>query len=224
MANISRFGKCGGSARAVWVWKLRPFWTSLGDLGGLLGQQDGLDVGQHAALRDGDTAHEFVQLFVVAYGQLQVTGIDSCLLVVTGGIAGQFQDLCGQILHDGGQVDGGSGTHAFGVISLAQEAVDPAYGKLETGSCRPALGLAANFSALSTSRHLEVILSAGIEAKCDEPLRQDYLKLSGGSGEFSRAANWVTRARLAWMGACPKLRSQEGRRKYLDNAGVIHPS
>ncbi len=34
----------------------------LGGFLGLLGQQHGLDVGQHAALSDGHSAHEFVQL------------------------------------------------------------------------------------------------------------------------------------------------------------------
>ena len=33
--------------------------------GGLLGQEDGLDVGQDAALGDGDTGQQLVQLLVV---------------------------------------------------------------------------------------------------------------------------------------------------------------
>uniref|UniRef100_A0A9J8D2U0 Histone H2A n=3 Tax=Cyprinus carpio TaxID=7962 RepID=A0A9J8D2U0_CYPCA len=49
---------------------------------GLLGQQHGLDVGQHAALSDGHSAQEFVELLVVAHRQLQVTGNDAGLLVV----------------------------------------------------------------------------------------------------------------------------------------------
>uniref|UniRef100_A0A8B9TYP0 Histone H2B n=1 Tax=Anas zonorhyncha TaxID=75864 RepID=A0A8B9TYP0_9AVES len=51
---------------------------------GLLGQQHGLDVGQHPALRDGDLAQQLVELLVVADGQLQVAGDDARLLVVAG--------------------------------------------------------------------------------------------------------------------------------------------
>lgn len=39
-------------------------------LAGLLGQQDGLDVGQDASLSDGDPAEQFVQLLVVADSEL----------------------------------------------------------------------------------------------------------------------------------------------------------
>jgi hypothetical protein len=39
---------------------------------------------------------------------LQVTRDDAGLLVVTGGVTGQLEDLSGQVLHDGSQVDGGT--------------------------------------------------------------------------------------------------------------------
>ena len=81
---------------------------SLGGFVGLLGQENGLDVGQNTTLSDGDTGEKFVQLFVVADGQLQVTRDDAGLLVVTGGVTGQLEDLSGQVLHDGSQVDGGT--------------------------------------------------------------------------------------------------------------------
>ena len=42
---------------------------------GLLGQQHRLDVGQDAALSDGDFAQQLVQLLVVAVSQLQVTRV-----------------------------------------------------------------------------------------------------------------------------------------------------
>ena len=74
--------------------------------------------------------HQLVQLLVVSDGELQMTRINSCLLVIAGSIAGQLQDLCRQILHHGRQVDRGTGTHALGVVPLAQETVDPADGEL----------------------------------------------------------------------------------------------
>ncbi|KAA8587053.1 hypothetical protein FQN60_000889, partial [Etheostoma spectabile] len=65
---------------------------------GLLGQQDGLDVGQDTALGNGHTAKQFVQLLIVAHSQLEVTRDDTSLLVVSGGVASQLQDLSGEIL------------------------------------------------------------------------------------------------------------------------------
>eukprot|EP00095_Tigriopus_kingsejongensis_P012306 snap_masked-scaffold2342_size16862-processed-gene-0.0 protein:Tk12306 transcript:snap_masked-scaffold2342_size16862-processed-gene-0.0-mRNA-1 annotation:"PREDICTED: uncharacterized protein LOC103140673" len=101
---------------------------------GLLGQKNGLDVGEHTTLGDGHTREQLVQLLVVTDGQLQVTGDDAGLLVVTGSIAGQLEDLSRQVLHDGGQVDGGSGSHTLGIVALAEETMDSAHGELETSS------------------------------------------------------------------------------------------
>jgi hypothetical protein len=118
------------------VWLLMRL-TVLGDLGllfGLLGQQDGLDVWQDTSLGDGDSGQELVQLLVVADGQLQVTGDDSGLLVVASGVPCQLEDLSGQVLHDGSQVDWSSGTDALGVVSFAQETMDTTDRELKTGT------------------------------------------------------------------------------------------
>merc|ERR1719178_214393 len=56
--------------------------------GGLLGQEDGLDVGEDAALGDGDAGQQLVQLLVIPDGQLEVPGDDPGLLVVPGGVSG----------------------------------------------------------------------------------------------------------------------------------------
>ena len=45
---------------------------SLGRLLGLLGQQDGLDVGEDSALGDGDSSQQFVQFFIVSDGELRI--------------------------------------------------------------------------------------------------------------------------------------------------------
>ena len=60
---------------------------------GFLGEEHSLDVGEDTTLGDGDTGEELVQLFVIADGELEVTGDDPGLLVVTGGIAGKLEDL-----------------------------------------------------------------------------------------------------------------------------------
>ena len=71
----------------------------------LLGQKDGLDVGQDTSLGDGHTAQQLVQLLVVADGQLKVARVDSRLLVVAGSVAGQLEHFSGEVLQNSGQVD-----------------------------------------------------------------------------------------------------------------------
>ncbi|KAG7273077.1 hypothetical protein CRUP_024807 [Coryphaenoides rupestris] len=119
--------------------------------------EDGLDVGQHAALSDGHSAQQLVELLVVADGQLQVAGDDAGLLVVAGGVSGELQDLSGQVLEHSRQVDGSSGTDALSVVPLAEESVDTADGELEPGTGRAGLGLGPGFaSGLASSRHLSL--------------------------------------------------------------------
>ena len=98
----------------------------------LLGEKDSLDVGEDTTLSDGDSREKLVQLLVIADGELQVTGDDSGLLVVTGGIASQLEDLSSEVLEDGSQVDRGTSTNALSVVALAEEPVDTANGELET--------------------------------------------------------------------------------------------
>ena len=60
-----------------------------------------MDLGQDTTLGDGDTTEELVQLFVVSDGELQVSGDDSRLLVVSGGVTGQFEDFGRQVFENG---------------------------------------------------------------------------------------------------------------------------
>ena len=101
---------------------------------GLLGQKHGLDVWQHTTLSDGDAGEQLVQLFVVTDSQLQVTGDDSGFLVVAGCVTCQLENLSGQVFHDGGQVHGGSGTDALGVVAFAQQTVDTTDWELKSGA------------------------------------------------------------------------------------------
>ena len=99
---------------------------------GLLGEKDGLDVGEDTTLSDGDSGEKFVQLLVITDGQLQVTGDDPGLLVVTGSIASQLENFSSQVLHHGSQVDGGTSAHPLGVIPLAEKTVNTTDGELES--------------------------------------------------------------------------------------------
>merc|ERR1712212_887464 len=100
---------------------------------GLLGEKDSLDVGEDTSLSNGDSSQEFVQLFVITDGQLQVTGDDPGLLVVTGGVACQFKDLSCQVFHNSGQVDGGTSTNTFSIITLAKQTMNSTDGELKSG-------------------------------------------------------------------------------------------
>ncbi|XP_034957403.2 uncharacterized protein LOC118077782 [Zootoca vivipara] len=73
------------------------------------GERDGLDIGQDAALGDGDFAQQLVELFVVADGQLQVSGNDPGLLVVASSVAGQLEDFGRQNFRMSGRGKGGKG-------------------------------------------------------------------------------------------------------------------
>ena len=122
----------GGPEKGLLCWMANAC-LSLGLLG-LLGEEDGLDVGQDTSLGDGDTGQELVQLLVVTDGELKVTGDDPGLLVVTSGVAGQLEDLSGEVLHDSGQVDGGTSSDTFGVVALPQKAVNSTDGELQASS------------------------------------------------------------------------------------------
>lgn len=52
-----------------------------------------MDVGKNTALGDGDVTEKLVQLLVIADGELEMTGDDAGLLVVTCGISSQLEDL-----------------------------------------------------------------------------------------------------------------------------------
>lgn len=65
-----------------------------------------MNVGKDTTLGDRHMAEQLVQLFIVANGELEMTGNDARLLVVTRGVAGKFENFGGQILENGCEVDG----------------------------------------------------------------------------------------------------------------------
>lgn len=117
----------------------------------LLGQKDSLDVGQDTSLGDGHSRKQFVQLLVITDGQLQMSGDDPGLLVVSGSVSSQLQNLSSQIFHDCSKVDWGSSSNPLGIVSLAEKTMDPSDGELKTGTAGPGLALSLGLSSLSTS-------------------------------------------------------------------------
>jgi len=150
-----------------------------GDRGGvlLLGDEHRVDVGQNTAGSDGHTAEELVELLVVADGQLDVAGDDAGLLVVAGGVAGELEDLSAEVLEDRGEVHGGTGADAGGVLALLEEAAHASHGELQAGLGRLGGGLAAGLAAaalalaaaLSFARHVD-----DVEDRIVPELRMDF--------------------------------------------------
>jgi hypothetical protein len=107
-----------------------------------------------------------------------VTRDDASLLVVTSGVAGQLKDFSGEVLHDGGQVDGGASTDALGVVALAEKAVDTADGELESSPVGAGLALSLDFASLATSRHDECFVE--VDGSTCEKLRVADLRFECG--------------------------------------------
>ena len=59
----------------------------------LLRQQDRVDVRQHATRSNRDRTQQLGQFFIVSDGQLEVSRYDSGLLVVSGGVTGEFENF-----------------------------------------------------------------------------------------------------------------------------------
>jgi hypothetical protein len=85
-----------------------------------------VNVGEHTTLGDGDVPEELVQLLIVPDGELEVARDDTCLLVVTGSIASEFEDFSGEVFKHSGQVDGSTGTDTLRVVALPEQTVDTA--------------------------------------------------------------------------------------------------
>ena len=81
---------------------------------------------------------KLVQFLVVADGELQMTGDDSGLLVVSGSVASQLEDLSSEVLEDGSQVDWGTSTDTLSIVALAEETVDTTDWESETSLGRSA--------------------------------------------------------------------------------------
>ena len=98
-----------------------------------------MNVGEDTTLGDGDVPKKLVQLLIVADGELQVAGDDTRLLVVAGGVASQLEDFGSEVLENGGQVDGSTGTDTLSVVALAEKTVDTANRERETSLGRTAI-------------------------------------------------------------------------------------
>ena len=105
-----------------------------------------VDVGQNTTLGDGDVTQKLVQLLIVPDGELEMTGDDTGLLVVARSVTGQLEDFGSEVLENGSEVDGSTGTDTLSVVALAEKTVDTTDGESETSlgrtpgdRCEPAI-------------------------------------------------------------------------------------
>jgi len=132
----------------------------LASLARLLGKEVLVDVGKDTALGDCDVAEQLVQLLIIPDGELEMTGNDTGLLVVTGSVASQLEDLSCEVLEDGSQIYRSAGTNTLRVVALAEQAVDTTDGERQTslgGTGLRVLGTAGLAAGFAASSHCERI-------------------------------------------------------------------
>ena len=105
---------------------------------GLLGE-GGVNIGNNTTGGDGSLAKEAVELLVVLDGQLDVAGVDAVLLHLLGSVAGEFENLCHKVLHDGGHVNGGTGAYTLGVATFLEKTTHAANWEGKSGLGRGGL-------------------------------------------------------------------------------------
>lgn len=91
-----------------------------------------MDVGENTTLSDGDVTQKLVQLLIVSDGKLKMTGDDTGLLVVASSVTSQLEDFGSEVLEDGSEVDGSTGTDTLSVVALSEETVDTTDRESET--------------------------------------------------------------------------------------------
>ena len=106
----------------------------------LLGEKGNVDVGKDTTGGNGGLSHETGELLVVSDGELDVTGHNSGLLVVLGGVTGELEDLSCEVLKDGSKVHGGTSSDSLGPSALSEVASDSSDGELESSSGRSGHG------------------------------------------------------------------------------------
>lgn len=91
-----------------------------------------MDVGKDTTLGDGDMTQKLVQLLIVSDGELEMTGDDTGLLVVAGSVTSQLEDFGSEVLKDGSEVHGSTGTDTLSVVALSEKTVDTTNRERET--------------------------------------------------------------------------------------------
>merc|ERR1719215_730668 len=100
---------------------------------GFLGQEVHVDMGKNTTRSNGHTREELVQFVIVLDGELDMTGGDPRLLVITSGVASQLEDLSSKVFEDSSHVDRGASTDTTGITTSSELRVDTTNWELKTG-------------------------------------------------------------------------------------------
>ena len=93
-----------------------------------------MDVREDTTGGDGNILHKLGELLVVSDGELDVSWDNSALLGVLGGVTGELEDLSGEVLKDGSEVNWGTGSDSVGVFTGLEESGASSNWELESGS------------------------------------------------------------------------------------------
>jgi hypothetical protein len=110
-----------------------------------------MNVGEDTARGNGDATQQFIQFLIILDRQCNVARDDARFLIISRSVSCQFQNLCAEVLENGSQVHWSTGTHACGVLAIAQIATDATHGELKSSFCAGGRGLFLAASALSFS-------------------------------------------------------------------------
>ena len=101
----------------------------------MLSSSDGAtDVGEDTSFGNGGVVEELVEFLVVSDGQKNVSGDDSGLLVVLGGVSGELEDLSSEVLKNCSKIDGGTSSDSLGVVGVSEESSNSSDGELKSSS------------------------------------------------------------------------------------------
>ena len=64
-----------------------------------------MNIRQNTTLRDGNVTKKLIQFFVVSDCELEMTGDNTCLLVITSSVTGQLEDFSSQVLKNGSEIN-----------------------------------------------------------------------------------------------------------------------
>jgi hypothetical protein len=123
-----------------------------------------VNVGENTTLGNGDVTQKLVQLLIVADGELKMTGNNTGLLVVAGSVTSQLEDFGSEVLKDGSEVDGSTGTDTLSVVALSEKTVDTTDRECETslgGTRLRVLGTRGLAARLAAASHFERVVIWG---------------------------------------------------------------
>mmetsp|Transcript_41627 Transcript_41627/g.67523 ORF Transcript_41627/g.67523 Transcript_41627/m.67523 type:complete len:201 (+) Transcript_41627:327-929(+) len=121
---------------------------------GFLGQEDLVNVRENTTGSDGHSGEKFVQLLVVANGELNVSRDDSRLLVVARCVPGKLEDFGAHVLQHSSEIYGSTGTNSRRITTLLQERRKASDWELQASLGASACGLRALLSTTATLRLL----------------------------------------------------------------------